>query len=114
MVEGSKHTNISKFHIKLVVRCRAVFLFVSSVYYYYYYYYYYFSKKSSTATTGGGSNGSKPDSRCTRTLTDHHTHRHDPQSPLKASPVLALPLVSRGRVSEGESRRSALLFVDHE
>ena len=39
MVEGFKHTNISKFHIKLVVRCRAVFLFVSSVYYYYYYYY---------------------------------------------------------------------------
>ena len=38
MVEGSKHTNISKFHIKLVVLCRAVFLFVSSVYYYYYYY----------------------------------------------------------------------------
>ena len=36
MVEGSKHTNISKFHIELVVRCRAVFLFVSSVYYYYY------------------------------------------------------------------------------
>ena len=35
------------------------------------------SKKSSTAaTTGGRSNGSKPDLRCTRTLTDHHTHRH--------------------------------------
>ena len=40
MVEGSKHTNISKFHIKLVVRCRAVFLFVSSVYYIIKHYYY--------------------------------------------------------------------------